>query len=104
AARRKAAKPATRRPRRTVAPPPSVSEPDTVPAQFDAQVTQEEPRSTTEAAEPAISAPAAAESQIPPSFASDIEPVVIDAVPMRPSHASRRNLIQRVRDWLRRAA
>ncbi|WP_043160753.1 NUDIX hydrolase [Bradyrhizobium sp. Ai1a-2] len=105
ATRRKAAKPATRRPRRTVTPPPSVSEPTTAPepAQLDAPVAQEEPLSITEAVEPAISAPAP-ESEIPPPFAPEIEPVVIDAVPMRPSHAPRRNLIQRVRDWFGRAA
>jgi 8-oxo-dGTP diphosphatase len=106
ATQRKAAKPATRRPRRTVTPPPSVSEPMTVPsepAQRDAPVAQEEPLSTTEVAEPAMSAPAP-ESDIPPPFAPDIEPVVVDAAPMRPSHAPRRNLIQRVRDWLGRAA
>ncbi|WP_454617469.1 NUDIX domain-containing protein [Bradyrhizobium cenepequi] len=106
ATRRKAAKPATRRPRRTVTPPPSVSEPTTVPsepAQRDAPVAQEEPLSTTEVAEPAMSAPAP-ESEIPPPFAPDIEPVVVDAAPRRPSHAPRRNLIQRVRDWLGRAA
>jgi 8-oxo-dGTP diphosphatase len=106
ATRRKAAKPATRRPRRTVA-PPSVGEPATVPsepAQLDAPAAQEEPLTTTnEAVEAPISAPAT-ESEIPPPFAPEIEPVVIDAVPMRPSHATRRNLIQRVRDWLRRAA
>ena len=99
ATRRKAAKPATRRPRRTVTPPPSVSEPAIVssePAQLDAPVVQEEPPSITEAAEPAMSAPAT-EAELPPSFAPEIEPVVIDA--HRP-----RNFIERVRDWLRRAA
>ncbi|MDI4236031.1 NUDIX domain-containing protein [Bradyrhizobium sp. Arg237L] len=92
-------KAATRRPRRTVTPPPSVSEPTTVPepAQLDAPVAQEEPLSTTEAAEPALSPPAA-EAELPPSFAPDIEPVVIEA------HRPRRNFIDRVRDWLRRAA
>ncbi|MBO4226274.1 NUDIX hydrolase [Bradyrhizobium neotropicale] len=98
ATRRKAAKPATRPPRRTVT-PPSVSEPTTVPepAQLDAPIAQEEPFSATEAVEPAMSAPAP-KAELEPSFASDIEPVVIDA--RRP----RRNFIERVRDWLRRAA
>ncbi len=98
ATRRKAAKPAPRRPRRTVT-PPSVSEPTTVPepAQLDAPIAQEEPLSTTEAVEPAMSAPAP-EVELEPSFAPDIEPVVIDA------HRPRRNFIERVRDWLRRAA
>ncbi|MGY3604673.1 MULTISPECIES: NUDIX domain-containing protein [unclassified Bradyrhizobium] len=98
ATRRKAAKPATRRPRRTVT-PPSVSEPTTVPepAQLDAPIAQEEPLSATEAVEPAMSAPAP-EAELEPSFAPDIEPVVIDA------HRPRRNFIDRIRDWLRRAA
>ncbi|TAI64672.1 NUDIX hydrolase [Bradyrhizobium sp. Leo170] len=99
ASRQKAVKPATRRPRRTVTPPPSVSEPTTAPepAQLDAPIAQEEPLSTTEAAEPALS-PSAPEAELPPSFAPDIEPVVIEA------HRPRRNFIDRVRDWLRRAA
>jgi 8-oxo-dGTP diphosphatase len=100
AERRKAAKPATRRPRRAVTPPPSVSEPATVPsepAQLDALVVQEEPLSTTEAVEPTMSAPATG-SELEPSFAPEIEPIVIDA------HRPRRNFIERVRDWLRRAA
>lgn len=107
ATRRKAAKPATRRPRRTVTPPPSVGEPAIVPsepAQLDAPIAQEEPLTTSnEVVEAAISAPET-DSEVPPSFAPEIEPVVIDAAPMRPSHAPRRNLIQRVRDWLRSAA
>ncbi|MGY3617548.1 NUDIX domain-containing protein [Bradyrhizobium sp. USDA 10063] len=100
ATRRKAAKPAARRPRRVVTPPPLVNEPATVPpepAHLDAPIAQEEPLSTTEAVEPAMSAPAP-ESEIPPPFAPDVEPVVIDA------HRPRRNFIDRVRDWLRRAA
>jgi 8-oxo-dGTP diphosphatase len=99
ATRRKAAKPATRRPRRT-ATPPLVGEPTTVPsepAQLDAPIAQEEPLSTIEAVEPAMSAPAT-ESEIQPSFAPEIEPVVTDP------HRPRRNFIERVRDWLRRAA
>ncbi|MCA6106603.1 NUDIX hydrolase [Bradyrhizobium cenepequi] len=107
ATRRKAAKPAMRRPRRAVTPPPSVNEPTTVPsepAQLDAPIAQEEPLTTgNEAVEAPVSA-SVTESEIPPPFAPEIEPVVIDAVPMQPPHAPRRNLIQRVRDWLRRAA
>jgi 8-oxo-dGTP diphosphatase len=100
ASRRKAAKPATRRPRRTVTPPPSVGEPAIMPsepAQFDAPVVQEQPLSTAEAEEPAMSAPAP-EAELEPSFAPEIEPVVVEA------HHPRRNFIARVRDWLRRAA
>ena len=37
----------------------------------------------------------------PPSFAPEIEPVVVDAAAMR---APRKNLLQRMRAWLRRAA
>jgi 8-oxo-dGTP diphosphatase len=38
----------------------------------------------------------------PPSFAPEIEPVVVDAAAMRTP--PRKNLLQRMRDWLRRAA
>lgn len=38
----------------------------------------------------------------PPSFAPEIEPVVVDAAEMRPQ--PRKNLLQRMRDWLRRTA
>jgi 8-oxo-dGTP diphosphatase len=41
---------------------------------------------------------------IAPSFAPEIEPAVIDTNSMQPLRDPRRNLIQRVRDWLRRAA
>jgi hypothetical protein len=41
----------------------------------------------------------ATEPLIAPTFA--VEPVTLDAVP---AETARRNLIQRVRDWLRRAA
>ena len=39
-----------------------------------------------------------------PSFALEIEPAAIDAVEMRMRQQPPRNLFQRVRDWLRRAA
>jgi 8-oxo-dGTP diphosphatase len=106
ATRRKATKSPTRQPRRTVTPAPSVSEPTAVPsepAQLDAPAAQEEPLSIAETVEPAMSAPMT-ESEIPPPFAPQNEPVVIDAVPMRPPHVPRRNLMQRVKDWFRRAA
>jgi 8-oxo-dGTP diphosphatase len=104
--RRKAAKPATRRPRRTVTPPPSVGEPVTIPSepvQIDVPIVQEEPLTTSNEAAAAIAEPQT-ESEIPPPFATEIEPIVVDAVPVRPPHAPRRNLLQRVKDWLRRAA
>jgi 8-oxo-dGTP diphosphatase len=41
---------------------------------------------------------------IAPSSAPAIEPVVIDPAPMRRLRRPRRNLIQKMRDWLRRAA
>ena len=39
-----------------------------------------------------------------PSFAIEIEPVAVDAAEMRTRQQPRRNLLQRMRDWLRRAA
>jgi 8-oxo-dGTP diphosphatase len=45
-----------------------------------------------------------AESAAPPSFALEIEPVVVDAAAMRARQQPHRNLLQRMRDWLRRAA
>ena len=45
-----------------------------------------------------------AEPAAPPSFALEIEPVVADAAAMRARQQPRRNLLQRMRDWLRRAA
>jgi 8-oxo-dGTP diphosphatase len=45
-----------------------------------------------------------AESAVSPSFAPEIEPVAVDAAEMRRREPPRRNLLQRVRDWLRRAA
>ena len=40
----------------------------------------------------------------PPSFALEIEPVVADADAVRARQQPHRNLLQRMRDWLRRAA
>ena len=45
-----------------------------------------------------------AEPAVSPSFAPEIEPVVADAVAMRTRQQPHRNLLQRMRDWLRRAA
>jgi 8-oxo-dGTP diphosphatase len=45
-----------------------------------------------------------AEPAIPPSVALAVEPVAVDAVAMRTRRQPRRNLLQRMRDWLRRAA
>jgi hypothetical protein len=53
-------------------------------------------------AEVEISVPAT-EPEITPSFAPTVEPLSGDAMAMRPRQR-RRNLIQKVRDWLRRAA
>jgi 8-oxo-dGTP diphosphatase len=44
-----------------------------------------------------------AEPAVSPSFAPEIEPVV-DTVAMRTRQQPRKNLLQRMRDWLRRAA
>jgi len=44
------------------------------------------------------------EPAVSPSFATEIEPVAVDAAAMRTRQQPRRNLLQRVRDWLRRAA
>jgi len=51
-------------------------------------------------AEPAIEAEPAG----PPSFALEVEPVLVDADAMRTRQPPRRNLLQRMRDWLRRGA
>ena len=45
-----------------------------------------------------------AEPAVSPSFAPEIEPVVVDAATMRTRQQPHRNLLQRMRDWLRRAA
>ena len=45
-----------------------------------------------------------AEPAVSPSFAPEIEPVVVDTVAMRARQQPRKNLLQRMRDWLRRAA
>ena len=93
-----------RRPRRTVAPPPAavpVSAPPEAdqPAPPMAQVDDGIAVVIDVAADASLEEMQAAD---PPSFAPDIEPVVIDAAAMR--MPPRRNLFQRVRDWLRRAA
>jgi 8-oxo-dGTP diphosphatase len=45
-----------------------------------------------------------AQPAVSPSFAPDIEPVAVDAVAMRTRQQPPKNLLQRVRDWLRRVA
>jgi 8-oxo-dGTP diphosphatase len=44
------------------------------------------------------------EPAVSPSFAPEIEPVVVEAAEMRTRQQPRRNLLQRMRDWLRRVA
>jgi len=45
-----------------------------------------------------------AQPAVMPSFALEVEPVAVEAVEMRRREPSHRNLLQRVRDWFRRAA
>lgn len=54
----------------------------------------------------ATAAPSVVETgpAVSPSFAPEIEPVVADAATTRMRQQPRRNLLQRMRDWLRRAA
>jgi len=44
------------------------------------------------------------EPAVSPSFAPEIEPVVVEAAEMRTRQQPRRSLLQRMRDWLRRVA
>jgi 8-oxo-dGTP diphosphatase len=92
---------ALERRRRTVAPPPAQVEtsqpsPLPVPAGLDTRAVVAD-----DAVE--ISVPAT-EPEITPSFAPTVEPLSGDATAMRPVRERRKNLIQKVRDWLRRAA
>lgn len=101
-ARAKPAAPAKRRaPRIAESAPPPADTPTLAPPQPDQpapQVAQDDEVSVAidAAADAAI---AEAEPAVSPSFAPEIEPVTIEAVA-----TPRKNLLQRMRDWLRRAA
>jgi 8-oxo-dGTP diphosphatase len=106
ARRPRAKQPAPERRRRPIAPPPAQIEPSlppsqpdpvSVPAELDARAA-----AADEAVEVEMSVPAT-EPDITPSFAPTVEPLSGDAAVMRPRQR-RKNLIQKVRDWLRRAA
>jgi 8-oxo-dGTP diphosphatase len=105
ARRPRAKQPAPERRRRTVAPPPAQVEPSLPPPQPDPvsfPPAQDVRAVANDAAGAEISVPAT-ESEITPSFAPTVEPLSGDATAMRPRER-RRNLIQKMRDWLRRAA
>jgi 8-oxo-dGTP diphosphatase len=96
-----------RRARRAVAPPPAVIEPTSPSPQPDLPSPPAVQDDRTAVAIDAVEAETsvdAAQPAITPAFAPEIEPVVSDAVTMGTAQHPRRNLIQKVRDWLRRAA
>lgn len=97
--RSRQAAPEKRRARRGVAPGPSISEPDTAPLQ-PALVPSEEGAHAPIPAEVVIDAPVYNGEHGITVFAPTIEPVsgAADAAPIDRSS----NLVQRVRDWLRR--
>jgi 8-oxo-dGTP diphosphatase len=104
-ARAKQPAPEKRRTRRTgetappaVAPIPASPQPDqpSPPVAQDDEVTVV---IDATAAEPVVEV----EPDVSPSFAPEIEPVVVEAGEMRTREQPPKNLLQRVRDWLRRA-
>jgi 8-oxo-dGTP diphosphatase len=102
-ARAKPPAPAKRRPPRTAGSVPPAATPTLAPPQPDQPalpVAQDEEASVTIEATDDI-AIAEAESTLSPSFAPEIEPVTVDAQTRQQPY---RGLLQRVRDWLRRAA
>ena len=104
--RQRVKQPALERRRRPVAPPAQVDpslpsqqpDPVSLPAGQDERVVIAD-----DAVEVEISVPATG-PELTPSFAPTVEPVSGDAMAMRPVQHRRKNLIQKVRDWLRRAA
>jgi 8-oxo-dGTP diphosphatase len=105
-ARAKQPAPEKRRTRRTgVTAPPAIapSPASPLPDQSSPQLAQ--PDEVTEVIDATATA-SVDEAQVAttPSFALEIEPVVADAVEMRTREQPRRSLLQRVRNWLRRAA
>ena len=98
--------PEKRRTRRTgVSAPPAVAPPlaSPLPDQPTPQLAQ--PDEVTEVIDVTTAASAdEAQAADTPSFALEIEPAAIDAIEMRVRQQPPRNLFQRVRDWLRRAA
>jgi 8-oxo-dGTP diphosphatase len=109
AGRAKAEQPAPDRRRRgpDVAPPLSPIEPVPASSQGDLVSSQAEPEERAVAADDDVAAETslhATASAIAPSNALAIGPVVIEAAATSATEGGRKNLIQRVRDWLRRAA
>ena len=105
--RPRAKQPALERRRRPVAAPPAQVDPS-LPSQQPDPVSfpagqDERAVVADDAVEVEISVPAT-EPEITPPFAPTVEPVSGDAMAMRPARHRRKNLIQKVRDWLRRAA
>jgi 8-oxo-dGTP diphosphatase len=102
--RPRAKQPALERRRRPVAAPPAQVDPSLQPDPVSLPAGQDERVVIADdAVEVEISVPAT-EPEITPSFAPTVEPVSSDAMAMRPVQHWRKNLIQKVRDWLRRAA
>src|SRR5262245_10198595 len=111
-ARAKPTAPEKRRTRRSVAPPPPAVAPMPAAPQPDQPlppIAQDDGVTVVIDAAADVPVDAAADAPVeealpvaPPSFAPDIEPVVVDAAATRAQ--PRRNLFQRMRDWLRRAA
>ncbi|MCA6114523.1 NUDIX hydrolase [Bradyrhizobium sp. WSM 1738] len=82
-------------------PPPPIAPDDGLTVMVDTVVIHAAAGASVDKAQP--TAPIEeAQPVAPPSFAPEIEPMVVDAAAMRPQ--PRRNLFQRMRDWLRRAA
>jgi 8-oxo-dGTP diphosphatase len=105
-ARAKQPAPEKRRTRRTgVTAPPAIAPPPASPLPDQSSPQLAQPDEVTEVIDATATA-SVDEAQVAttPSFALEIEPVVADAVEMRTREPPRRSLLQRVRNWLRRAA
>ncbi len=88
-------------PPRADQPSPPIAQDDVATDVIDATAVEpvEDAQPATEEVQPAAPVEEAQPAD-PPSFAPDIEPVVVDTSAMRPQ--PRGNLFQRIRDWLRR--
>jgi 8-oxo-dGTP diphosphatase len=83
-------------------PLPQVAPDEEVTEVIDAAAADEAPAvSVDEAAAASVDQ---AQPAATPSFALEVEPVAVEAAEMRTREQPRRNLLQRVRDWLRRTA
>ena len=100
-ARAKQPAPEKRRTRRTGVTAPPAAAPMLASPQPDQPAS---PVAQDEEVTVAIESVVEVEPAVSPSFAPEIEPVAVDAAAMRTRQQPRRNLLQRVRDWLRRAA